>query len=69
MPMISSKIAIVLLENFFSWNLFWYLTNGITYGTTSIAGLKLISGRKRVVNHIDLTIEDDDLEHPVIIKC
>lgn len=67
--MISSKIAIVLLENFFRWDLFWYLTNGITYGTTSIAGLKPISGSKRVVNHIDLTIEDEDLEHPVIIKC
>lgn len=67
--MISNKIAIVLLENFFSWDLFWYLTNGITYGTTSIARVKPISGSKRVVNHIDLTIEDDDLEHSVIIKC
>lgn len=65
--MINSKI--VFLENFFSWDLFWYLSNGIIYETTSIAGLKLISGSKRVVNNIDFTIEDGDLEHPVIIRC
>lgn len=65
--MINSKI--VFLENFFSWDLFWYLSNGIIYETTSIVGLKLISGSKRVVNNIDFTIEDGDLEHPVIIRC
>lgn len=65
--MINSKI--VFLENFFSWDLFWYLSNGIIYETTSIAGLKLISGSKRVVNNIDFTIEDGDLEHPMIIRC
>lgn len=64
-----SNSKIVILENFFSWDLFWYLSNGIIYETTSIVGLKLISGSKRVVNNIDFTIEDGDLEHPVIIRC
>lgn len=30
----NNKVAIVHVENFFSWDLLWYLSNGITYETT-----------------------------------
>ena len=63
------KHAIIHVGNFFSWDILLYLPNGNTYGTTSTAGLKLISRSKGFVNHIDFINEDGDLEHPMVIRC